>query len=90
MNHYNGNNVLIGSLILVTLIILVALTSCVAPTKKADSVDPIRNAGDIGRALNCVMAPSACKSTEQKQKEEQEFIQEFKRVDEEKSQSTAK
>lgn len=70
-------------LIILTLILL---SGCVAtpPEKKSDNLAVIQNAEKLGKALGCVFGSkdATCKSAEQKKKEEQEFIREFKKVDE--------
>ena len=92
MKNIDGQQVLISTALLVGLICLIIMTSCAPAPKKPDPISPIANARDIGRALGCVFGSKdgVCKSEEQKKAEEQEFIREFKKVDEAKTPPTSK
>jgi hypothetical protein len=90
MKKIDGIKFLAGTLFMVALFLLVALTSCVPAQKKTDSVDPIRNAREIGQAIGCMFAPQTCPRTDsQKREDEQKFIKEFDRIDQELSRETA-
>lgn len=91
MKQINGMKFMTGTLFMVALFILVALTSCVPAQKKSDSVDPIRNAREIGQAIGCVFAPHTCPlSKEQRKKDEQKFLKEFEQIDQKTAPSTSK
>lgn len=65
------------------LIALIGLTSCASKPKKVQSVDPIANAKELGKALGCVFAPNTCKNKEQIKKEQDEITKDFNKVDRE-------
>ena len=92
MKNIDGRQVLISTALLVGLIFLIIMTSCAPAPKKPDPISPIANARDIGRALGCMFGSKdgVCKSEEQKKSEEQEFVREFKKVDEAKTPPTSK
>lgn len=80
MKQVNGITFLTSTVFLAALFVLVLLTSCVPVRKKTDSIDPIRNTQEFGRAIGCVMAPNTCTP---KQQDEQKFLKEFERIDQE-------
>lgn len=90
MKKIDGIKLLAGVGVLLALFVLVVLTSCVPVQKKTDSVDPVRNAREIGQAIGCIFAPHTCPlSKEQRKKDEQKFLKDFEKIDQELSKKTA-
>jgi hypothetical protein len=81
MNQYDGKTFLFSSGALILLLVL--MTSCAPKEKKNNSINPIANAKELGRALGCIAAPNTCKSKEQIKKEQDEITKEFDKVDRE-------
>ena len=81
MKQYDGKTFLFSSTALMLLLVLVLMTSCAPKEKKNNSINPIANAKEFGRALGCIAAPNTCKSKEQIKKEQDEITKEFDRMD---------
>jgi len=80
----------IMALAIIAVLVIVLLTGC-APTKKKTvngNIDPIANAGALGKVLGCVFAPSECDKYKKEidHKQQQDAItKDFDAVDKDKT-----
>jgi hypothetical protein len=88
MKQMSLNRVLVSTILLIAL-----LTGCTAGpsgTLTENKNNPIANTKALGMMLGCAVAPHTCPgSKSQQKKDEEEIIQEFQRIDEERSAATA-
>ena len=83
MKDFNSTSA-ISAIALILLITVVFLTSCAPVKKESQTLNPIADAKNIGRALGCVFG--GCDRATQ----DREFQREFEKIDQNKKSQTIK